>query len=71
MPARIRTPLTERLGITTPIIQAPMAGVTTPALAAASANAGALGFLGVGAMTAPAARQAIADTRASTQRPSA
>jgi nitronate monooxygenase len=46
-----------------------MAGVTTPALAAASANAGALGFLGVGAMNAQAARKAIADTRALTQRP--
>ncbi|CAM3670747.1 Nitronate monooxygenase [Bordetella sputigena] len=69
MAARISTPLTERLSISTPIIQAPMAGVTTPALAAASANAGALGFLGVGAMAAPAARKAIADTRALTQRP--
>ncbi|OZI60918.1 NAD(P)H-dependent flavin oxidoreductase [Bordetella genomosp. 11] len=69
MPARIRTPFTERLGLSTPIVQAPMAGVTTPALAAASANAGALGFLGVGAMTAAAARKAIADTRALTQRP--
>jgi len=69
MSVQVRTPLAERLGLSTPIIQAPMAGVTTPALAAASANAGALGFLGVGAMTAQAARKAIADTRALTQRP--
>jgi nitronate monooxygenase len=69
MPADIRTPLAQRLGLSWPIIQAPMAGVTTPALAAASSNAGALGFLGLGAMTAQAARKAIADTRALTQRP--
>jgi nitronate monooxygenase len=68
MSAIIRTPLAARLGLSTPIIQAPMAGVTTPALAAASTNAGALGFLGVGAMTAPDARKAIAQTRALTQR---
>ncbi|ANN67319.1 NAD(P)H-dependent flavin oxidoreductase [Bordetella bronchialis] len=69
MPSRFHTPLTERLGLSTPVIQAPMAGVTTPALAAAAANAGALGFLGVGAMTPQAASKAIADTRALTQRP--
>lgn len=69
MPALFLTPLTERLGLATPIVQAPMAGVTTPALAAACANAGALGFLGAGAMTAQAARKAIEDTRALTQRP--
>ncbi|OZI18976.1 nitronate monooxygenase [Bordetella genomosp. 9] len=69
MAARITTPLAERLGISHPIIQAPMAGVVTPALAAAASNAGALGFLGVGAMTAKSARTAIAETRALTQRP--
>lgn len=38
--------LTERLGIDLPIIQAPMAGAATPALAAAVSNAGGLGSLG-------------------------
>jgi nitronate monooxygenase len=38
------------LGIEKPIIQAPMAGVSTSALAAAVSNAGGLGSLGVGAM---------------------
>ena len=38
--------LTDRLGIELPIIQAPMAGAATPALAAAVSNAGALGSLG-------------------------
>jgi len=58
----------NRLGLTSPIIQAPMAGVSTPALAAAVSNAGGLGSLGVGAMDAEAARKAIADTRALTSK---
>jgi nitronate monooxygenase len=41
--------LLEILSIDLPIIQAPMAGVLSPAIAAAVANAGALGSLGVGA----------------------
>jgi nitronate monooxygenase len=40
--------LTERLGIELPIVQAPMAGAATPALAAAVSNAGGLGSLGFG-----------------------
>jgi len=47
------------LGIEKPIIQAPMAGVSTPALAAAVSNAGGLGSLGVGAMNAEGARKVI------------
>jgi nitronate monooxygenase len=35
--------LLETLGIDLPIIQAPMAGVSSPAMAAAVSNAGALG----------------------------
>ena len=61
------TPLTSRLGLSHPIIQAPMAGTTTPALAAAVSNAGALGSLGVAAMHADAAREAIKQTRTLTQ----
>jgi nitronate monooxygenase len=38
--------LTELLGIEHPIVQAPMASVTTPALAAAVSEAGGLGSLG-------------------------
>ena len=56
-------------GIAHPIIQAPMAGTSTPVLAAAVSNAGALGSLGLGAMNAQAARTAIAQTRALTPRP--
>ncbi|MFC4278182.1 NAD(P)H-dependent flavin oxidoreductase [Achromobacter aloeverae] len=61
--------LAARLGLSAPIIQAPMAGTGTPALAAAVSNAGGLGFLGVGAMNAGAAQAAIAQTRALTGRP--
>ncbi|SAL82943.1 2-nitropropane dioxygenase [Caballeronia arvi] len=57
------------LGIDTPIIQAPMAGVSTPALAAAVSNAGGLGSLGVGAMNAEGARKVIRETRALTDKP--
>jgi nitronate monooxygenase len=59
-------PLLQLLGIEKPIIQAPMAGVSTPALAAAVSNAGGLGSLGVGAMNAAGARKAIRETRALT-----
>jgi nitronate monooxygenase len=61
--------LLRTLGITKPIIQAPMAGVTTPALAAAVSNAGGLGSLGVGAMNAEGARKVIRETRALTDKP--
>lgn len=38
---------TQRLDIAYPIIQAPMAGVSTPELAAAVSNSGGLGSLGL------------------------
>ncbi|MFM0077998.1 nitronate monooxygenase [Paraburkholderia sediminicola] len=61
--------LLARLGVALPIIQAPMAGVGTPALAAAVSNAGALGSLGVGAMDAQSARAAIHEIRALSSKP--
>lgn len=59
----------SRLGIQYPIIQAPMAGVATPALAAAACNAGALGSIGVGASAAAQSRHMIERTRELTCRP--
>ncbi len=59
----------QDLAIRYPIVQAPMAGVSTPALAAATSNAGALGSLGIGASTVPQARKMIQDTRALTDKP--
>jgi len=61
--------LLARLGIARPIIQAPMAGVSTPAMAAAVSNAGGLGSLGVGATDAEGARRMIRETRALTAGP--
>ena len=58
-----------QLPVAYPIIQAPMAGVATPALAAAVSNGGALGSLGIGAGTAAQARRMIEETRALTGKP--
>lgn len=58
-----------RLGLQHPIIQAPMAGVSTPQLAAEVSNAGGLGSLGMGASTVEQASQAIVETRALTKQP--
>jgi nitronate monooxygenase len=51
--------LLERLGLSLPIVQAPMAGTSTPALAAAVTNAGGLGSIGVGAVNAAGAGSMI------------
>lgn len=59
----------ERLALRHPIIQAPMAGVATPQMAAAVAEAGALGSLGLGAGDASQARAMIEATRASSRGP--
>jgi len=56
--------LLELLDIQCPIIQAPMVGTSTPALAAAVSNAGGLGSLGIGATNAEGARKMIAEFRA-------
>ena len=61
--------LLARLGLRHPIFQAPMAGVSTPRLAAAVSNAGGLGALGIGASTAAQARAMIEETFALTDRP--
>lgn len=53
----------RRIGVQLPIIQAPMAGTSTPALAAAVTNAGALGSISVGAVNAAKAAEAIATLR--------
>lgn len=63
------TAFTRLAGVRWPIIQAPMAGVSSPAMAAAVTTAGGLGSLGVGAAGAEGARQMIRDTRAATDGP--
>lgn len=61
--------LLSRIGMAHPIIQAPMAGVSTPAMAAAVSAAGALGSIGIGAVDAAGARAMIAAIRARTGAP--
>lgn len=64
-----RTDLLDLLGITHPIIQAPMAGFTSPALVAAVSNAGALGSLGCAALPTAALRDQIEEIRRTSNRP--
>ncbi len=59
----------QTLGIQHPIIQAPMAGVTTPEFVAASAEAGILGSLGAGYLSAEDTRIAIQQVKLLTKRP--
>lgn len=54
----------DLLGIRLPIVQAPMAGVSSPAMAAAATAAGALGSIAVGTVDAAQARAMIAEVRA-------
>ncbi|CAH02732.1 putative nitronate monooxygenase [Kluyveromyces lactis] len=61
--------LTEILGIKYPILVAPMAGVSTPELAAAVSNSGGLGSLGLGASSVEKARNAIIATQKLTKSP--
>jgi nitronate monooxygenase len=61
--------LTKLLRIETPIVQAPMAGTSTPAMAAAVSNAGGLGSVAVATVDADAARRIIREVRAATDRP--
>jgi len=61
--------LLSLLDIRYPIIQAPMANISSAALAAAVSEAGGLGSIAVGAMTPQQARTAIAAVREKTARP--
>jgi nitronate monooxygenase len=66
----MRTILCDLFGIEVPIVQAPMAGGwTTPALVAAVSEAGGLGTLAGGRITAEALRGQIEETRRRTRRP--
>lgn len=60
---------TQLLKITYPIIQAPMAGSTTPQLVAAVSNAGGLGSLGAALMSPEQTRAAIKEIRTLTNKP--
>lgn len=59
----------QTLGIQHPIIQAPMAGVTTPEFVAACAKVGILGSIGAGYLSAEDTRVAIQKVKSLTVRP--
>ncbi len=61
--------LMQRLGVMLPIVQGPMTGSDSPALAAAVSAGGGLGSLGCGMRTPQAMRDAAAAVRAQTDRP--
>ncbi|MGB3811442.1 MAG: DUF561 domain-containing protein [Parvibaculum sp.] len=61
--------LTKLLGLDLPIVQAPMAGAATPELAAAVANSGGLGSLGVAMMSPAVLRETIGKLRGLTNKP--
>jgi nitronate monooxygenase len=63
------TDFLELLGITHPIIQAPMAGLAPPALAAAVCNAGALGSMGCGPLPPAIMREQVVRLREATNHP--
>ena len=62
---RLRTALSLRL----PIVQGPMTGADTPALAAAVSAAGGLGILGCGMRSPTVMAEAAAEVRRRTDRP--
>lgn len=61
--------LIRKLGLRVPLIQAPMAGVSTPSMAAAVSDAGGLGSIGVGNLDAEAARAMVRAVRSLSDRP--
>jgi nitronate monooxygenase len=64
-----KSALTSLLQIQYPIVQAPMLGVTTPAMVAAIANEGGLGSLPVGGLSPSQTVELIRKTKALTQKP--
>jgi nitronate monooxygenase len=63
------TPLADRLGVRFPIVQAPMAYVSPPALAIAVSNAGALGSIAGAPLSRDELRAAIREVRDATDGP--
>jgi NAD(P)H-dependent flavin oxidoreductase YrpB (nitropropane dioxygenase family) len=65
----LHTVLCDRLGCRYPVIQTAMGWVATPALVAASCEAGAFGFLAGAVMTPAELKAAIGQVKAATARP--
>ena len=64
-----RTDFVELLGVTHPVVQAPMSGFTPPALAAAVCNAGGLGSIGCAGIPPALVRDQVSALRQATNRP--
>ncbi|MGQ4616877.1 nitronate monooxygenase [Nocardia sp. R7R-8] len=69
MSPRLRTPLTDLVGVEHPIVQTGMGWVAGPRLVSATAEAGGLGILGSATMTFAELQAAIAKTKAHTAKP--
>lgn len=65
----METSVTRRLGIEHPIVQAPIGGLSVPALAGAVSKAGGLGMMAMSWQTPDEIRQQVAAVRAITDRP--
>ena len=65
----MRTPLCDLLGVRHPIVQTGMGWVAGPRLAAATANAGAMGILASATMSLDELRAAVAEMKQRTQAP--
>jgi NAD(P)H-dependent flavin oxidoreductase YrpB (nitropropane dioxygenase family) len=65
----LHTPLCDLLGMPVPVVQTGMGWVATPELVAAASNAGAFGFLAAATLPPDRVGEAIAQTRALTERP--
>src|SRR4051794_36698499 len=66
---RLRTPLTELIGIEHPVVQTGMGWVAGARLVSATANAGALGILASATMTLDQLSQAIAEVKSRSDKP--
>ncbi|EMA21125.1 NAD(P)H-dependent flavin oxidoreductase [Haloarcula amylolytica] len=64
--APLQTPLCAKIGIDHPVVQAPVGSVSTPALAAAVADAGGLGMLAMSWRDADAIRDAYTEAATAT-----
>jgi NAD(P)H-dependent flavin oxidoreductase YrpB (nitropropane dioxygenase family) len=66
---RLRTPLTELVGIEHPVVQTGMGWVAGARLVSATANAGGLGILASATMTLDELRTAVEKVKAATDKP--
>jgi NAD(P)H-dependent flavin oxidoreductase YrpB (nitropropane dioxygenase family) len=69
MTTKLETPFSRRLGLTAPVVQAPVGAAATPQLAAAVSNAGGMGTLALSWTPPGSVREQIRATRALTERP--